>query len=67
LITVFLIEPLPKKFFSFIFDENLEYDKKEGYQTPNFSLPITLFETIENDEPDLVETTGIEPMSKSFV
>ena len=46
--------------------------KKEGYRTPNYTLPITLFEllkteTIENNNLYLVETTGIEPMSKSFV
>ena len=56
-----------QKFFSFIFDENLEYDKIEGYRTPNYSLPITLFETITNNEPDMVETMGIEPMSKSVI
>lgn len=56
-----------QKFFSFIFDKNLEYDKIGGYRTPNYSLPITLFETINNNEPDMVETTGIEPMSKSVV
>ena len=55
-----------QKFFNFIFNENLRYDKIEGYRTPKYSLPITLFETIENNEPDMVETTGIEPMSKSF-
>ena len=56
-----------QKFFYFIFEENLRYDKKEGYRTPNYSLPITLFETITNKEPNEVETMGIEPMSKSFV
>jgi len=54
-----------QKFFSFIFDENLEYDKIEGYRTPNYTLPITLFETIANNEPDMVETVGFEPTSKS--
>gem|GEM_PF-2985051 len=54
-----------QKFFSFIFDTNLEYDKIEGYRTPNYSLPITLFEAITNNEPDMVETVGFEPTSKS--
>lgn len=44
-----------QKFFYFIFEENLRYDKKEGYRTPNYSLPITLFETITNKEPNEVD------------
>lgn len=54
-----------QKFFYFIFDENLRYDKKEGYRTPNYSLPLTLFEAINNNEPNKVETVGFEPTSKS--
>jgi len=53
------------KVFYFIFNENLGYNKKEGYRTPNYSLPITLFETISNKKPNMVETVGIEPTSKS--
>jgi site-specific DNA recombinase len=54
-----------QKFFYFIFNQNLEYDKKEGYRTPNYTLPIKIFETIENNEPNVVETVGFEPTSKS--
>ena len=56
-----------QKFFNFIFEENIVYDREEGYRTPHYTLPITLFETIENNEPDMVETMGIEPMSKSII
>lgn len=47
-----------QKFFYFIFDENLKYHKEGGYRTPNYSLPITLFETINNNEPNMVEELG---------
>ncbi|NLB12210.1 hypothetical protein GX830_02440, partial [Candidatus Dojkabacteria bacterium] len=56
-----------QKFFSFIFEENLRYDKIEGYRTPNYTLPITIFELVNTSKSEDLETMGIEPMSKSFV
>ena len=56
-----------QKFFSFIFEENLRYDKIEGYRTPNYSLPITIFELVNTSKSEDLETMGIEPMSKSII
>ncbi len=56
-----------QKFFSFIFEENLRYDKIEGYRTPNYSLPITIFELVNTSKSEDLETMGIEPMSKSVI
>ena len=56
-----------QRFFNFIFSDNLIYDKKEGYRTPNYSLPIKVFENKNMTKTGLVETVGIEPTSKSFV
>lgn len=47
-----------QRFFNFIFESNLEYDKFEGYRTPNYSLPIRIFEAIESKDPNLVEELG---------
>ena len=44
-----------QRFFNFIFESNLEYDKFEGYRTPNYSLPIRIFEAIESNDPNLVD------------
>lgn len=52
-----------QRFFNFIFESNLEYDKFEGYRTPNYSLPIRIFEAIESNDPNLVESRGIEQIS----
>lgn len=56
-----------QKFFSFIFEENLRYDKIEGYRTPNYSLPITIFELVNTSKSEDLETMGVEPMSKSVI
>jgi site-specific DNA recombinase len=53
-----------QKFFSFIFEDNLVYDKFEGYRTPEYSLPLKVFEAIEKKDYHLVETAGIEPTSR---
>lgn len=47
-----------QRFFNFIFESNLEYDKFEGYRTPNYSLPIRIFEAIESNDPNLVDNVG---------
>lgn len=54
-----------QRFFSFIFESNLVYDKFEGYRTPNYSLPIRVFEEISTSNPVQVEVSGIEPESES--
>ena len=55
-----------QRFYNFIFDGNLNYDKILGYRTPEYTLPITLFREIEGAEPTKVEMAGIEPASKKF-
>ena len=50
-----------QRFFSFIFETNLVYSKVEGYRTPNYSLPIRVFEEISTSKPVQVEMGGIEP------
>jgi site-specific DNA recombinase len=50
-----------QRFFSFIFESNLVYDKFVGYRTPNYSLPIRVFEEISTSDPLDVEVGGIEP------
>jgi site-specific DNA recombinase len=50
-----------QRFFSFIFEGNLYYSKKEGYRTPNYSLPIRIFEDTSTTQSIDVEMGGIEP------
>ena len=49
-----------QRFFSFIFESNLVYNKFEGYRTPNYSLPIRVFEEISTSKPVQVEMGVIE-------
>jgi site-specific DNA recombinase len=53
-----------QRFFSFIFETNLVYDKFVGYRTPNYSLPIRVFEEISTSQPVQVELGGVEPPCK---
>lgn len=39
-----------QRFFSFIFESNLVYSELEGYRTPNYSLPIRIFEDISTSK-----------------
>lgn len=52
-----------QRFFSFIFESNLSYDKKDGYRTANYSLPIRLFEQFATSNTLDVEMEGVEPSS----
>lgn len=52
-----------QRFFSFIFEGNLAYSKTEGFRTPNYALPIRLFEEISTSKPVDVEMEGVEPSS----
>lgn len=52
------------KLFNLIFEDNLEYDKEEGYRTAKLSLPLRLFQEISPLEPVNVEMAGIEPACK---
>lgn len=53
-----------QRFFSFIFESNLVYNKFEGYRTPNYSLPIRVFEEINTSKPVQVEMARIELASE---
>ncbi len=55
-----------QRFYNFIFDGNLTYDKVLGYRTPEYTLPITLFREIDGTEPTKVEMAGVEPASKEL-
>ena len=52
-----------QRFFSFIFEENLIYDKEKGYRTPEYSLPIRIFQELSATNSREVEMGGIEPPS----
>lgn len=56
-----------QRFFSFIFEDNLSYSKKEGYRTPNYALPIRIFQQIKGAEPVEVEVEGVEPSCQKFL
>lgn len=53
-----------QRFYNFIFEGNLVYDKNSGYRTPGYSLPIRIFQEIDRSKPNEVEMAGIEPASK---
>ena len=53
-----------QRFFNFIFEQNLAYDKIQGYRTPNYVIPIRVFEEISTSKPVDVEMAGIEPACK---
>jgi hypothetical protein len=50
-----------QRFFSFIFEDNLVYSKIDGFQTPNYSLPIRVFQAMTASDPVHVEMGGSEP------
>lgn len=50
--------------FYFIFDEKLEYSKKEGYRTGKLPYAVRLFEEFATSEPLDVEKGGFEPPCK---
>lgn len=50
-----------QRFFNFIFEQNLAYNKIQGYRTPNYVIPIRVFEDILPSEPVDVEVGGVEP------
>ena len=46
-----------------VFAEQLVYNRKTGFETASFSLPITLFQLSVTEKSHLVETGGVEPPS----
>ena len=52
-----------QKFFSFFFEENLIYCKKEGYRTPKYTVLKRVFKQIEHAGSVDVEMGGFEPPS----
>lgn len=54
-----------QRFFSFIFEQNLAYNKIQGYRTPNYVIPIRVFEDISPYEPVDVDSRGFEPLAYS--
>ena len=53
-----------QKFFSFLFEVNLGYDKKEGYRTPKYTVLKRVLEEIESSGSVDVEMDGFEPSCK---
>ena len=49
------------KFFGFLFEVNLSYDRKEGYRTPKYTVLKRVCEQIEHSGSMGVEMGGIEP------
>lgn len=47
-----------QRFFAFIFEGNLVYNKKEGFRTPNYALPIRIFEEISTSKPVDVDSVA---------
>lgn len=50
-----------QRFFNFIFESNLVYSELERFRTPNYSLPLRIFEDIHISNIGHVEVGGIEP------
>lgn len=53
-----------QKFFSFLFETNLVYDKIEGYRTPKYTVLKRVCEEIEHSGSVNVEMAGIGPASE---
>ncbi len=53
-----------RRFYNFIFEDNLVYSREFGYRTPKYSLPISIFEQIGSMDPIQVEVRGVEPPCK---
>ena len=50
-----------QRFYNFMFEGNLSYSRKEGFETINYALPIRLFEQISTSNTVDVEVGGVEP------
>jgi site-specific DNA recombinase len=50
-----------QRFFYFLFEENLSYDREKGYRTPKNTVVIRLIQQIAAVGTDNVEMGGIEP------
>ncbi len=55
-----------QKFFSFLFEENLSYERKEGYRTPKYTVLTRVLSQIEDTDTDIVDPTGLEPATPSL-
>lgn len=47
-----------------VFDENLVYNRKSGFETAFLSLPVMVFQHSSTEKSRLVEVSGIEPESE---
>ncbi len=47
-----------------VFSDKLIFDRELGFETPNLSLPLKVFQYNELSNPKLVEMAGIEPACK---
>ena len=50
-----------QRFFNFIFEANLEYDRNNGYRTPLTTLPLRIFEELSTNESGEVEVGRMRP------
>lgn len=50
-----------QKFYSFMFEENLRFDKYKGYRTPLYARPLRLFEELSTTNSNEVEMGGVSP------
>jgi len=50
-----------RRFYNFIFEDNLVYSREYAYRTPNYSLPIKVFKLIQSKDSVDVEVGGVEP------
>ena len=48
-----------------VFEENLVYNKKSGFETALLSLPVMVFQHSHTEKSRLVEVQGVEPWSES--
>jgi site-specific DNA recombinase len=56
-----------QRFYNFMFEGNLSYSKINGFETPNYALPIRLFEQISASNTVDVEMGGVEPPCQSKI
>ena len=52
-----------RRFFYFIFEQNLEYDKKEGCRTGLTTQIYSIISKFASEDTEMVEVGGVEPPS----
>ncbi|MDD2578232.1 MAG: recombinase family protein [Candidatus Dojkabacteria bacterium] len=55
------------KYQKWLFPDGIEYHPETGLRTRELCLTYQVLEQFKNEDSSMVETMGIEPMSKSFV